>query len=91
MVCVLPSKLVSVAHDSLFLDGSKSVRTGDGRHVYSASHSPHARRPSLKRGSSFDQEDRKVDGILQRQKLVRDGHRKALKNLLSEVCGLRGV
>jgi hypothetical protein len=36
-------------------------------------------------------EYREVDAILQWQELVRDGHRKTLEHLLSEVCRLRGV
>jgi hypothetical protein len=73
------------------LDGPESVRAGDGRHVYGASHPPRSCRPPLERGGRFDQEDREVDGILQRQELVRDGHCEAREHLLSKIRGLRGV
>ncbi len=64
VVCVSPLKLASITQNPFLLNGSESIRTGDGRHVYGASHPPRARRPSLERGGRFDQEDRKVDGIL---------------------------
>src|SRR5215217_7020239 len=83
-VCLPPSKLSPVAHDSFLLYGPEALRAGDGRHVYGASHPPRARRPSLERGGRFDQEDREVEAVLQRQELVRDGHREAREHLLPE-------
>ena len=64
IVCVSSLKLTSITQNLFLLNGSKSIRTGDGCHVYGTSYSSRARRPSLKRGGRFDQENREVNGIL---------------------------
>ena len=64
VVCVSSLELTSITRNLFLLNGSEPIRTGDGCHVYGTPYPSHARRPSLKRGGRFDQEDRKVNGIL---------------------------